>query len=99
MPTSTTVFFSLYATPAQSRLFIVPNVNGVISPKMPYIKTTKRHQIAQRTAQEADTVIRFIKILFYLFILLAALVVGYAYLGDLSPATEEVVEPVTLDEG
>ena len=37
------------------------------------------------------------KLLFILAVLLAAAVVGYAYLGDLSPDRQDVSEPVELD--
>jgi len=40
---------------------------------------------------------RLLKFLFYLAVLLAVIVVGYAYLGDLSPQREEIVEPVELN--
>ena len=40
---------------------------------------------------------RLVKILFSLLILLALVVVGYAYLGNLSPARQDVVEPVQLN--
>lgn len=40
---------------------------------------------------------RLLKFLFYLLILAALVVVGYAYLGDLSPSRDDVVEPVELN--
>ena len=40
---------------------------------------------------------RLLKFLFYLVVLLAIIVVGYAYLGDLSPERDEIVEPVELN--
>ncbi|MEQ9041491.1 MAG: hypothetical protein RIE24_24470 [Silicimonas sp.] len=41
--------------------------------------------------------LRLLKILFVLAVMLAAAVVGYAYLGDLSPEQQDVSEPVLLD--
>lgn len=41
--------------------------------------------------------LRLLKVLFVLAILVAAAVIGYAYLGDLSPEQTEVSEPVELD--
>lgn len=40
---------------------------------------------------------RLVKVLFYLAVLVAAAVVGYAYIGDLSPEQSDVSEPVNLD--
>lgn len=40
---------------------------------------------------------RLLKLLFVLVVMIGAAVVGYAYLGDLSPEQSEVSEPVTLD--
>lgn len=41
--------------------------------------------------------LRLLRILFVLAVLIGAAVVGYAYLGDLSPEQTDVSEPVTLD--
>ncbi len=41
--------------------------------------------------------LRLLKFLFVLTVMLVAAVVGYAYLGDLSPEQEDVSEPVMLD--
>ncbi|NNL35907.1 MAG: hypothetical protein HKP35_08825 [Silicimonas sp.] len=38
-----------------------------------------------------------LKVLFVLVVLIASAVLGYAYLGDLSPTQQDVSEPVTLD--
>jgi len=40
---------------------------------------------------------RFLKLIFTLLVLLAFAVVGYAYLGDLSPKQDDVNAPVSLD--
>lgn len=40
---------------------------------------------------------RLLKLIFSLGVLLAAAVIGYAYLGDLSPEQSDVNAPVTLD--
>lgn len=41
--------------------------------------------------------LRVLKLLFVLAVLIGTAVIGYAYLGDLSPVQTEVSEPVTLD--
>ncbi|MEO1536518.1 MAG: hypothetical protein AAFR73_02210 [Pseudomonadota bacterium] len=41
--------------------------------------------------------LRLLRFLFVLAVLFVAAVVGYAYLGDLSPDQTDVSEPVTLD--
>lgn len=41
--------------------------------------------------------LRVIKLLLILIIVIAAVVIGYAYLGDLTPERGEVSEPVVLD--
>jgi hypothetical protein len=43
--------------------------------------------------------LRLLKFLLALVVLLAVAVVGYAYLGDLSPEQTDVSEPVSLDGG
>ena len=43
--------------------------------------------------------LRLLKFLFAFVVLLAVAVVGYAYLGDLSPEQTDVSEPVSLDGG
>ena len=40
---------------------------------------------------------RLLKIIFVLAVLVTAAIVGYAYLGDLSPDQSDVSAPVTLD--
>ncbi len=40
--------------------------------------------------------LRLLKLLLVLAVLIAAAVIGYAYLGDLSPDQEKVSEPVEL---
>ncbi len=40
---------------------------------------------------------RLLKLLFLLAVLIGSAVLGYAYLGDLSPEQGEVSAPVTLD--
>ncbi|MEO0990004.1 MAG: hypothetical protein AAFX00_03530 [Pseudomonadota bacterium] len=42
---------------------------------------------------------RLIKIVSYLIVIVAGVVVGYAYLGDLTPERQEIVEPIELDAG
>ena len=43
--------------------------------------------------------LRLLKILFVLAVLIGAAVVGYAYLGDLSPQQSDVSQPVSLNDG
>mgnify|MGYP006969346061 CR=1 FL=1 len=43
--------------------------------------------------------LRLLKFLFVLTVMLVVAVVGYAYIGDLSPEQEDVSEPVMLDAG
>lgn len=42
---------------------------------------------------------RLIKFLLFLLVIGALGVVGYAYLGDLTPEQDEISEPVELDAG
>ena len=42
--------------------------------------------------------LRLLKILFVLAVLIGAAVVGYAYLGDLSPQQSDVSPPVSLND-
>ncbi len=41
---------------------------------------------------------RLVKILFLLLVVLVMAVLGYAYIGDLSPEQSDVSAPVDLDE-
>ncbi|MEK6217123.1 MAG: hypothetical protein N2B03_07895 [Boseongicola sp.] len=43
--------------------------------------------------------LRILKLLFVTAVLIAAAVVGYAYIGDLSPEQQDVSEPVDLGTG
>lgn len=43
--------------------------------------------------------LRILKLLFVLAVLIVAAVVGYAYIGDLSPDQQDVSEPVDLGTG
>lgn len=43
--------------------------------------------------------LRLLRVLLLLLIVLAAAVIGYAYIGDLSPEQSDVSEPVDLDGG
>lgn len=47
--------------------------------------------------QRGFAMLRLLRILFVLAVLIGAAVIGYAYLGDLSPDQSEVSQPVTLD--
>ena len=41
--------------------------------------------------------LRLLKLILVLVVLVAAIVLGYGYLGDLSPEQSDVSTPVTLD--
>ena len=41
--------------------------------------------------------LRLLKLVLLLVVLLAAIVVGYAYLGDLTPDQQDVSEPLELN--
>ncbi len=41
--------------------------------------------------------LRILKLLFILAVLITAAVVGYAYIGDLSPEQQDVSEPVEFE--
>ncbi|MDJ1015198.1 MAG: hypothetical protein QNJ35_01710 [Paracoccaceae bacterium] len=43
--------------------------------------------------------LRLLKLLLIIAVLLAIVIVGYAYLGDLSPEQQDVDQPVNLDAG
>lgn len=43
--------------------------------------------------------LRVVKFLLFVIVLFAAVVVGYAYLGDLTPDVTEIDEPIELDAG
>lgn len=43
--------------------------------------------------------VRLLKFIFYLLVIVAIGVVGYAYLGDLSPEQEDRSVPVELNAG
>ena len=50
-----------------------------------------------RAGNKGRQMLRLFRVIFVLFVLLAGLVVGYAYLGDLSPDRQDVSVPVELD--
>ena len=41
--------------------------------------------------------LRLLKVLFVVAVLIVIIVVGYAYVGDLSPEQQDVSEPVELE--
>lgn len=47
--------------------------------------------------QKGFVMLRLLRVLFILVVLIGAAVLGYAYLGDLTPEQSDVSEPVTLD--
>jgi len=47
--------------------------------------------------ESGGVMVRLVKFLLILVLLVALVVVGYAYLGDLTPTTTEVDEPIVLD--
>lgn len=50
-----------------------------------------------RGRKGATHMVRLLKIIFFLLLIGALGLVGYAYLGDLSPEQSDVSEPVELD--
>ena len=40
---------------------------------------------------------RLLKLLGYLVVMLVALIIGYAYIGDLTPIRQDISQPVELD--
>lgn len=53
----------------------------------------------QKRQKERTVMGRLLKFLFFLIVLGGIGLVGYAYLGDLSPEQEEINQPVELDAG
>lgn len=51
----------------------------------------------QGLRQEVIEMMRLLKLLFLLVVVLAAAVLGYAYIGDLSPDQSDVSAPVQLN--
>jgi len=47
--------------------------------------------------ERQERMVRLFKLILVLAVLGFVALVGYAYLGDLSPTSEDVSEPVTLD--
>ena len=102
-----TVFFSLNGKSAASRItFKTPLVNGVIFRKRPVIiherpakawREPGERPEKQGQRQEGFEMMRFLKLLFVLAVLVGAAVLGYAYIGDLSPEQSDVSEPVQLN--
>ena len=98
------VFFSRNGNSAASlSLFRADVLNGVIFPKRPVINAKKccRRAVQVRLrgplGQRGFAMLRLLRFLFVLAVLIGAAVIGYAYLGDLSPDQSEVSQPVTLD--
>jgi hypothetical protein len=79
----------------------------VISGKKPYIKQTKPRGLTRqvrvsakpgRTGRRGKAMGRFLlKLLVFLVVVGAVGLVGYAYLGDISPTQTDVSEPVNLN--
>lgn len=86
-------------------------LNGVNSPEMPYIIRISSPSLFGRTKQPGieqsratienkrrqDRMFRLLKLIFILAILAFLGLVGYAYLGDMTPERGEITEPVELN--
>ena len=100
----TTVFFSLNGNSAASRTSFRPvDLNGVIFRKRPVINAERPpnrgvdpEKIRVR-GKRFIGMLRLLKFILVLAVLIGAAIVGYAYLGDLSPEQSDVSAPVTLD--
>ncbi len=97
MPTSTTVFFNTHTKPAASRLsfFLKPHEWREPAGNAIY-KTIGPTAEAAGKDTEADLA-TLLKLIVILAVLGVIGLTGYAYLGDLSPDQQDVVQPVTLD--
>ena len=83
-------------------LFLAGLLNGVIFPKRPVINglTPPESGLSPckwALGQRGFAMLRLLRILFVLAVMIGAAVVGYAYLGDLSPDQSDVSQPVTPD--
>ena len=102
MPTRTTVFFSTRLKPAKPRRKISLRTQWRVRAENAIYKTpgiTARAAGQDRAdvkkgKAEMVTILKFITIL---LILGAIGLVGYAYIGDLTPEQVDVVAPVALD--
>jgi hypothetical protein len=89
--------------PRPRHLFETGVLNGVIFAKRPVINDKKPPESGcgprwrNNWGKEGFAMLRLLRILFILAVLAGTAVVGYAYLGDLSPEQTDVSEPVTLD--
>jgi len=98
-----TVFFSLNGKTAALRTtFRLGELNGVIFCKRPVINQERTAKcgadlVFRALRQKVIRMLRLLKIIFVLLVVLAAAVIGYAYLGDLSAEQSDVSTPVTLD--
>ena len=77
-------------------------LNGVILPKRPVINVKEPPEGGIGPGKRARgrrvlLMLRLLKLVVALVVLVAAIVVGYAYLGDLSPDQENVSEPLELN--
>jgi hypothetical protein len=97
----TTVFLSLNGKTAASRLSFEPgDLNGVIFQKRPVINRPRTAEGGMELVAGAERLfrmLRFLKVILVLVVLIASAVIGFAYLGDLSPQQQDVSQPVTLD--
>ncbi len=67
---------------------------------MPYIKARARVGLwrdGHALGKDHRLLFKLLKFLVYVLVIAAAGVVGYAYLGDLSPEVETVTQPVSFD--
>ena len=82
---------------AKPCLIIVFDVNGASLRKMPYIKRMHARSIQDQQTGYDGFMIRIFKFFFFLAVIGALGLVGFAYLGDLSPVQTEVKEQISLD--
>lgn len=102
-----TVFFSLNGKSAASRItFENPACQWRDLPqKTSYNSSKTRESVAfalgtilkKGLRQEVIEMMRLLKLLFVLAVLVGAAVLGYAYIGDLSPEQSDVSAPVELN--
>jgi len=97
MPTSTTVF----ASPRAKIGNLPPNCysftfNGVNWSELPYIKQLK-FPASTGEIKKAGIMGRLFKVLVFLILVGFVGLIGYAYLGDMSPDRTIIKQPVTLN--
>jgi len=99
MPIIATVFFNWNGKSAASLVSF--RKQGLEWRELCWMKSYMLLQISRKRprlgSKHGDVMVRLVKFLLILVLLVALVVVGYAYLGDLTPTTTEVDEPIELD--